>query len=299
VGTHIDECLNFAEAAGILSSEDLAQAKKVAPFLKNGETPGKCQTKAECDKYCANDMNFVECVGFAEKAGFISPEDAAVTKKVGGKGPGDCKGKDECMNYCNQDAHAEECANFAAEKGLLTKEQQDMIANGVDKLKAGLEQIPEEVRPEVTSCLEEKIGKEKFQKVLDKQATLTQAQGDSIQGCFANVANLMKEKMMSQSGGNIPSGAAGKAPSKEDIMKNIPENVPPEVRANIEKQIESQTGSGASVGAPMQPPSAGSMPTGAPAGAAPSISCSAFASAPSCDYVPEGPARDACEKCKQ
>jgi len=36
VGTHIDECLSFAEAANILSPEELEQARAVAPFLKSG-----------------------------------------------------------------------------------------------------------------------------------------------------------------------------------------------------------------------------------------------------------------------
>jgi len=322
-GAHIDECLNFAEASGIIPAEELAQARKVAPFLKNGETPGACKTKATCDAYCTDDANFNECVGFAEKVGFISSEDAAMAKKVGGKGPGGCKSKDECMNYCNQDEHADECAVFAQEKGLLTTEQQEMVSTGIDRLIDGLAQIPEEVKGDVVACLEEKIGKDKFQKVLAKQAMLTQAQGSSIQGCFAGIAEKMQAKMMQ--GGGAPSGAvpSGMIPNKEDVLKNLPDNIPPDMRAQIEQQIESQMKSGmpagvpSSAGSPMVPPppppassgSDGSMGISGtvaapknvpeiPIPTMPKIDCSIFDKVPSCDMVPAGAPRDMCVKCK-
>jgi len=317
-GSHIDECLSFAEAAGILAPEDLAQAKKVAPFLKNGETPGKCQTKADCDAYCANDANFGECVGFAEKAGMISSEEAAMAKKVGGKGPGGCKGAAECATYCDQGAHADECLNFAKDKGLLTAEQQAEVTGGIEKLKQGLDQIPAEVKGGVTSCLENAIGKDKFAQVMNGQATLTKEQGDSIQGCFANISELMQEKMMKKGAQGAPAGFSGDAgggtpPSKEDIMKNLPDNIPADVRENIQKQINSQTpssipsgentvlpqghGTNASGGPydSMTSPSSSPVP---PSGTMPSVDCSAFASAPSCDYIPAGTPRDMCVKCK-
>lgn len=318
-GTHIDECLNFAEAAGIIPAEELAQARKVAPFLKNGQTPGACTTKASCDEYCANDANFSECVGFAEKAGFISSEEATMAKKVRGKGPGNCKGKDECMNYCNQDEHADECATFAQEKGLLTAEEQALVSGGVDKLISGLEQIPPEVKGDVVACLEGKIGKDKFQKVLAKQAMLTKAQGDSIQGCFAGITEKMQAKMMQGVGAPSGSGGMGQAPSREDIMKNIPDNVPTEMRAQIEAQIESQMKGGAPAGIPVgagAPPSMPTPPSGdgtmgisgtggspenvpkIPTPTMPNIDCSAFSRVPSCDMVPSGTPRDMCVKCK-
>jgi len=300
-GDRIDECLNFAEAAGILPEKELAEARKVAPFLKNGQTPGACKTKEECNAYCEKEGNVTECIGFAEKVGFISKEEAEIAKKVGGKGPGGCKGKDECLNYCNSDEHAEECLNFAQEKGLLSEEEKEMVNTGIDRMKQGLEQVPSEVREEVISCLENKVGKEKFQKVLNKEAVLTQNQGQQIQECFANISGMMQEKMMKQGGGPegaIPPGVSGMGggtpPSREDIMKNIPDNVPSEMREQIEQQIEAQmpkdipTGAGA-------PPS-GTMP---PAGSgAPNVDCAMFKTAPSCEYIPAGTPRDMCIKCK-
>jgi len=308
IGSHIDECLNFAEASGILPPEELEQARKVAPFLKNGETPGKCSKKEECDAYCKDDSHFEECVGFAEKVGFISAEDAAMAKKVGGKGPGGCKGKEECMTYCNADENAAECANFAKEKGLLTEEQKNDIDTGVDRMRAGLEQIPPEAKAEIIACLENSIGKEKFDRIMAKQDMPTQAIGGKIQACFGKIEQIMKAKMMPPGiPGGTPSGAGGGTPpSREEIMKNIPDGVPSETRAMIEKQIEQQMPSGGGslpippigvpAGAPIPPSGTpvGAVPPGMPE-ATPEM-CANFAGIPDCSMA--GPGASLCLKCK-
>jgi len=314
ISSHIDECLSFAEVSGIISPEQLAEARKVAPFLKNGETPGKCTTKETCDAYCKEASHVDECIGFAEKAGFITAEEATMAKKVGGAGPGGCKGKDSCMTYCNEDEHAAECANFAKEKGLLTEKQKEDIDTGVDRMKAGLAQIPEEVRGEVITCLENSIGKEKFDRIMAKQDMPTQSIGGKIENCFANVAELMKAKMMNkamQQGGQGGT-SGGQAPTKEQLMQNIPDNVPPEIREQIEAQIKSgmppagsmipPTGTGGNIPPPnMMPPADTMIPAGTPLPAGMTSTggpdCSVFASVPSCDVVP-GSGHDYCVKCK-
>jgi len=309
LGSHIDECLSFAEAANILSGEELKQAKAVAPFLKNGETPGKCQTKDTCNAYCKDDTHASECLDFAEKAGFISKSEAELAKKVGGSGPGGCKGSEECMTYCNDENHANECADFAISKGLVDEKTAELMKTGIDQMKQGLESLPTEIRAEVESCLESKIGADKFSKILNKEISPTQNQGESIQSCFAGIEAKVKAMMMQKAGSNGEGGGYGApsgtgAPSKEEIMQNIPDNVPPEIRAQIEKQIESgsmpsaPTGDSSSV-APV--PSMG-VPTGgpvaAPGGQASQAECLVFMNVPSCSYVPEGTPRDICNKCK-
>jgi len=285
-GSHIDECLAFAEVANILPPEELKQAKAVAPFLKSGETPGKCQTKNECESYCGVDGHFDECINFAEKAGFVSKEEAEIAKKVGGVGPGGCKGKDECEVYCNEEVNADTCANFAIEKGLVDEKTADLIKNGIDEMKKAMESLPPEIRAEVQSCLDLKIGADKVQRLLNKEISPTKNQGASIESCFAGIQAKI-QAMMKEGGGS--GGPAGGAPSKEDIQKMIPDSVPPEMKIDIEKQIESQ-GMGGERGGP-----SGGMP--ALDGQAPQIDCSAFTSTPSCSYVPES-VRSQCEKCK-
>ncbi len=116
---NIEACLNYAERRNLLSSEKIAEARKVMPFLKAGTTPGKCKSEVECLAYCDIDAHFSECIGFAEKAGFVSSEDAAIARRVGGKGPGNCKRKEQCMQYCETEEHFSECISFAEQHGLI------------------------------------------------------------------------------------------------------------------------------------------------------------------------------------
>jgi len=111
-----DECISFAEKAGFLFGDELEQAKKVLPFLKAGTTPGGCRNKQQCQSYCEGEGHADECVEFGLKAGMISPQDAEIMKKTGGKGPGGCHGKDECQTYCAQNQQA--CASWAKDNGL-------------------------------------------------------------------------------------------------------------------------------------------------------------------------------------
>jgi len=296
VGSHIDECLLFAEAANILSPEELKQAKAVAPFLKNGETPGKCQTKGECENYCNADGHFDECIGFAEKAGFVSKEEADIAKKVGGSGPGGCKSKTECENYCNIESNANECANFAVERGLVDEKTANLIKNGIDEMKKAMESLPPEIRAEVQSCLDSKIGADKVQRLLNKEISPTKNQGTSIESCFAGIQAKVQAMMKNGEGGGGPSGGA---PSKEDIKRMIPDNVPQNIRDNIEKQMEQQSQGSSDVPPSGIPSGSSGGPVSAPTlgGQIPKIDCSAFSSVPSCSYV-SGPAKDQCEKCK-
>src|SRR3989344_5309552 len=66
---NIESCFNFAEKNGMISQQEAAEARKVMPFLKRGETPGKCKSQKECDAYCDDDSHLNECIDFAVKAG--------------------------------------------------------------------------------------------------------------------------------------------------------------------------------------------------------------------------------------
>jgi hypothetical protein len=307
-GAHIDECLSFAEASGILSPEKLAEAKKVAPFLKSGETPGGCQSKDACEAYCADNSHFDQCLTFAQKAGFVSAEDAAIARKTGGVGPGGCKGKDACEAYCNDEAHAAECLAYAKEKGLLSAEDEKLVDNGIDQMKQALDAMPAEARTQVMGCLNTSIGNDEVARLLSKQDVPTKQMGDKIKACFANVADIIKRVMMEKAG----AGAGGQSgtqgpPSAEEVMKSIPDSVPTEMRTQIEQQIQQQIqGAGGQPPAGMPSGSPGGVPSGPPAGAPTGPSggqgsaqmCASFAAVPSCDYIPAGQARDLCVQCK-
>ncbi len=115
---HFDECIAFAERAGLMSGEELVEAKKFAPLVRRGETPGQCRGKRACEEYCGDTTHFEECVSFGERAGMLSAEDAALARKTKGQGPGECRSKEACEQFCTDPAHQEECVAFAEEHGL-------------------------------------------------------------------------------------------------------------------------------------------------------------------------------------
>jgi hypothetical protein len=126
---NIENCLNFAEENNLMSAEEIGKARKMIQFLNSGETPGGCQSKEECEAYCDNEEHIEECVTFAERAGFVSKEEAEMARRTGGKGPGGCTGKEECEAYCNQEENFEECIEFAREHGLMSEEEAERARN--------------------------------------------------------------------------------------------------------------------------------------------------------------------------
>ncbi|MEK7634429.1 MAG: hypothetical protein AAB396_00885 [Patescibacteria group bacterium] len=130
---NIEECIAFAEKSGVISSDELIEAKKAVKAIKSGiRSPGDCRGRKECDIYCSSPGNMEECIVFAEAAGFIPPEEAEMARKMmplmqAGKMPGGCRGKKECEAYCFDESHIEECANFALGAGLMKQEEFEMF----------------------------------------------------------------------------------------------------------------------------------------------------------------------------
>lgn len=121
---HLRACIGYAETHDLMTAAELEEAKRVLPFLEAGTTPGGCKSEVECKAYCEDGAHFAECIDFAEKAGLVSPEDAAMARKVGGAGPGGCKSDEECQAYCA--GHANECVDFAVQHGMIPPEEAEM-----------------------------------------------------------------------------------------------------------------------------------------------------------------------------
>lgn len=279
---NIDACISFAEELNILPASELAQAKNIAKALKEGaKLPGQCKTKDDCENYCEDGAHIDECLSFAEAANILPPDELKDAKKMAsflknGETPGKCKDKKDCENYCNDSANGDECLNFAKKAGLISKEEEDMMNNGGEKIKQALENLPPEVKGEVEACLNSKIGADKLDKVMNKEENLTKNQGESLQSCFAGIEAKMKAIMMEKAGsqgkgegfgapgdrgpsGNIDMGQRG--PSEDQIKNMMPKNLPESASL-------------------------------------PQVDCASFKAVPSCSYVPEG-VRDQCEKCKE
>ncbi len=187
---HTEECLTFAESAGILSQDELAGAKKFLEAVKKGVKPPACRGKESCDKYCGEPGNFEECVSFAEAAGFVSANEAQMARKTGGKGPGDCHSKEECEKFCGDSANGEACFNFAKEHNLIPEGDLKNMQGGNSRMGEALNNAP----PEATDCLNNALGSDVFQKLKSGQMMPSQGMGETMRGCF--------QKSMGPPGGN-------------------------------------------------------------------------------------------------
>lgn len=119
---HIEACIAFAEAHGLMSREERAVARRFA--AAGFEGPGGCNSRESCEAYCDNITNINECVAFAEAQGFLPPEELAEAKQVQsaiarGVTPPACSNKRTCETYCRAPAHMQECIAFGEAAGFI------------------------------------------------------------------------------------------------------------------------------------------------------------------------------------
>ncbi|MBI2098698.1 MAG: hypothetical protein HYT49_03585 [Candidatus Wildermuthbacteria bacterium] len=180
VGSNIEECIAFAEAAGFLTGEELQEAKRIAPLMARGEMPGDCRSKEQCEAYCSDENNTEECVAFFEKAGFMTAEEVQMFRKTGGKGPGGCRGREECDSFCNDPANQTACFEFAKEHDLISAEELQNMEEGMTKFREGFQNAP----PEVAQCLKDTIGEDVLEKIEAGTFLPNQELGEHMRGCF-------------------------------------------------------------------------------------------------------------------
>ena len=255
--SHMEECLNFAEAAGFIPKEEAEMARKIMPLMMKGEMPGGCKSKDQCESYCENESRAEECASFAVKAGFMSREEYEMFKKTGGKGPGGCKGRDECEAFCNNPENQETCFNFGKEHGLIPEEKLKEMEEGREKIKEALKSAP----PEVTDCVRSKVGTENFEKMQSGESMPNPKIGDQIRACFEGVMpkmrrggegqegiggarqeemrEMVEEKIKNEMMGGTEGGDMEETGfNKEEIEKNIREKIEQETRQKIEEEIK-------------------------------------------------------------
>ena len=100
--------------------------------------------KEECEAYCNDLAHMEECVDFAEKMGFMTPEDADRARRMAERGinvmqggPGGCKGKEECEAFCQDPANMETCIDFAVQIGDMTPEEAEQAKKGMEAMQRG------------------------------------------------------------------------------------------------------------------------------------------------------------------
>ncbi len=196
---NMEMCMTFAMEAGFMSEQEKADSQKMLQAIKKGVKPPNCKSKEACDAYCQQDEHFEECVNFAEAAGFMTAEEAAMARKTGGKGPGGCKGKEECEAFCNNPDNQETCFNFAKDNGMIPEEDLKRMEEGKQQLQQALQQAPQTV----IDCLQSELGQDMVEKMKSGTAMPPKEIGDKMQGCF--------QKMGPPPGAGEP-GAGGMIP---------------------------------------------------------------------------------------
>ncbi len=126
------ECVDFAEAAGFIGEEEAAQARKYVPLILQELTPGKCDTKEQCESYCEDPVNTLECMEFAVKYEVLPQDELEMLEKIlpfmrAGKMPGGCRSKIECEDYCSDGDNFEECLDIGLAIGVVKPDEVDII----------------------------------------------------------------------------------------------------------------------------------------------------------------------------
>ncbi len=135
-----DACLAFAQANNLMSSDQVAAAKKFADSGMVG--PGGCKGETECDTYCGDTSHIEECITFAQNNGLMSEQKLQESQKVlaaikTGVKPLGCNSEQECEAYCATAEHMEECINFGTEAGILPAQDQENARKVLTAIKNG------------------------------------------------------------------------------------------------------------------------------------------------------------------
>lgn len=206
---NMEECMTFAEAAGFMKENEKEDAKKILAALKKGVKPPACRGKEECDVYCSDESRFEECVIFAEAAGFMSSEEAKMSRKTKGKGPGGCRGKEECEAFCNNSDNQEMCFLFGKEHGFIPEEELNKMEGNKQKFTQSFTDAP----PEVMECLQSSLGTEMVDKFKSGSSMPSRDIGEKMKICFEKSMRPPKfgmEKCVGENCPPPPPGADGK-----------------------------------------------------------------------------------------
>lgn len=201
--THIETCMTFAQAAGLMTPEEAQNSEKMMAAIKKGFMPPDCSGKEACDAYCAEPANTDECIQFSVAAGFMNEKEAEMAKKTGGKGPGECVGKDACDAFCNNPDNQQTCMNFAKDNGMISEEEAQRMQDGQQKFKESMQNLPSEM----ADCMKEVFGNDSFEKIKNGQTMPPRDMPEKVDSCFSKMGPPREGQP--GEGGNIPPAGQG------------------------------------------------------------------------------------------
>jgi hypothetical protein len=177
---HMEECMIFSLEAGFMSEEEKEDSLKMLTAIKKGINPPSCHSEEECDIYCSQESHMDECINFAEAAGFMTREEAEMTRKTRGEGPGGCKSVEECDLFCGNPNNAEVCFNFGKEHGLIPPEELRRAEEDKQKMRESFGQIPQEV----LGCLNSALGIDVMEKIKSGTMMPNREFDNEMRKCF-------------------------------------------------------------------------------------------------------------------
>lgn len=195
-----DECVAFAEDKGLLEKERAEQIRKFNAAIKNGETPGDCNSRETCKTYCENEANRSECADFASSQGLIKAEEARKLKE-GIVGPGGCDSKESCETFCEDSANQQTCLDFAKQRKIMNTDEVE-IRMKLEREKArpkaleieedDLTEVEDTGRPATTielpalvrACVIKNFGVEMLERIKDNKAGTPAQVREKIAKCL-------------------------------------------------------------------------------------------------------------------
>lgn len=228
--SHQQECLDFAEKHGFIKKEDKQKVEKFAQEMKNGTTPGGCQSKDACETYCHDQSHQEECLNFIVKVGGITQEEADKIKQNKGQpGPGGCSSKESCEAFCNKEENHETCLNFAKEHGFIKQGDVQNIQEGVSRVRTGIENAPQEVK----DCLSQSVALSTLSQIENGTFTPTAEVGKTVKDCFEKFRPQIQENIKHQFNTSPEVEACIKTAVGADVLQGLKDgkNAPDETAA--------------------------------------------------------------------
>ena len=127
-GTHMEECITFSLAAGMVPDNQKEQVQKTLNVIKQGIKPPACQPKQPDESNQPNQPNQPGQTNQPEQ-----PNQQNQNQPAGQVNQPSQSGQNlqACDQYCADPGHVEECVKFSVAMGNMTEQQgQNSIKNG-------------------------------------------------------------------------------------------------------------------------------------------------------------------------
>lgn len=249
---HFDECVAFAENAGMMSKEEVEFVRST-----HGKSPGDCargaaspeEGKKACARYCAKPENSQACMDFAVQIGLITADDA---KELGGGGS--LEDFQACLPYIDQEML--KCFDVLGkdifEKMKAGEMPDDPIAmkemlKNMKEVRACMNKKTDEefskLPPEGLLCLEKEFGEDPLQKIRSGKLSCKDFPGikEKVNACFAVKLQAQMDECLSVSCADV-AACFKKMRSGEKSTESSLHDIDPELKKKIDEKINSCVG---------------------------------------------------------